>query len=198
MRILTGHHLNSCLSFLADCMSATSPTARRDALCLMLGLHGLRVGEVVGLKKNDLLGTGVWVRTLKGGPPRLVPLRDGMRQAIERESKRWRGPYLFSSRTGRPLATSHLRRFATRVPVPFFHLHALRHTCGQRIYDETGDLQLVQTLLGHSSLQMAQVYARCSGKKGLEVMPELPIRQEVVQLNLFSELLDGKHPTLAG
>jgi integrase len=33
------------------------------------------------------------------------------------------------------------------------HMHAARHTAGQRILDATGDLKLVQQFLGHASIQ---------------------------------------------
>lgn len=58
-----------------------------------------------------------------------------------------------------------VRRYGERIGLPEHkrHPHALRHTCGTELYRQTKDLRLVQTVLGHSSPQVTQIYARLSG-----------------------------------
>ena len=40
------------------------------------------------------------------------------------------------------------------------HMHAARHTAGQRLLDATGNLKAVQQLLGHASIQRRGIRTR--------------------------------------
>ena len=59
---------------------------RRDALAVALGLHGLRVGEVIAAKNADLFVPTrmLSVATIKGGRPRKVSLDESVIAAIQK------------------------------------------------------------------------------------------------------------------
>jgi integrase/recombinase XerD len=155
---------------------------RRDALACALGLSGLRSGEVSQITLGDL-SVGLRrlrVRTLKGGPERTLELDD----SLVRELMDWRhGPQLplefaraqqdellLPNCRGKLVRRDQFNAMAVRLFDGLFQLrpgeqhgltfHSLRHTFGMRTYAETLDLFLTQRMLGHSSIQTTEIYAR--------------------------------------
>ena len=155
---------------------------RRDALACALGLSGLRSGEVSQITLGDL-SVGLRrlrVRTLKGGPERTLELDD----SLVRELMDWRhGPQLpldfaraaadellLPNCRGKLVRRDQFNSMAVRLFNSLFSLrpgeqhgltfHSLRHTFGMRTYAETLDLFLTQRMLGHSSIQTTEIYAR--------------------------------------
>jgi integrase len=148
-------------------------TQQRDALAVLLALHGLRVKEVCQARVDDFDpgNSLLFVRTLKKGKPRTVRLHPTLITAI----LKWRGnashcPLLFTRR-GRPIFPSHLQRFARKITADVlgtpFRFHACRHTFAMRAYAATKDLLLVKKLLGHRWITSTQVYA-----EALDEMPD--------------------------
>ncbi len=52
-------------------------------------------------------------------------------------------------------------------------LHELRHTCGQQIYDLTGDIYVVKEVLGHSDLKTTLRYVGKATRRAEEAMKKL-------------------------
>lgn len=157
---------------------------RRDALACGLGLSGLRSGEVSQLAIGDLSVPlrRLTVRTLKGGPQRALDLD----ATLVDELLAWRGlreRLLFPKLGPRDLLLPNCRggivrreqfngmakRLFDRLLGAMHGLtfHSLRHTFAMRAYQESRDLFLVQRMLGHSSVQTTEIYAR-----SLAALPE--------------------------
>ena len=49
-------------------------------------------------------------------------------------------------------------------------MHQLRHLCATEVHDQTHDLRLVQTLLGHASLATTQRYVAVDDSKVREAI----------------------------
>ncbi len=137
----------------------------RDALAMLLGLHGLRVSEVCRVLAENLdvdAGT-LEPPLLKRGARRTVPLARGVVAALVRWRADSQVPWLLFTRSGRQLSPTYLRRRATRITAATigkaYRFHALRHTFAIRVYASTKDILLVKRLLGHRSLQSTLVYA---------------------------------------
>lgn len=147
---------------------------RRDALCLGLGLCGLRWIEVSRVQVKDLCFEDglVRVRTAKGGVDRVVAVGLSWVNAFRQVRYRLEcsgiltaemaGGVAFLSSTGRSLAYSQVlrtcRRWTKRHFGQAFTFHSLRHTAGVRLYLATRDVLAVQQLLGHKDLRWTQVY----------------------------------------
>jgi site-specific recombinase XerD len=62
------------------------------------------------------------------------------------------------------LSTSGMRKIveaiATEVGVPNFHPHLFRHRFGVTLFKETGNLAVVQDLMGHASPASTRIYAK--------------------------------------
>lgn len=146
-------------------------TPHRDRTMIELALAtGLRAGEIVALKDEhvelDATGGRLMVRDGKGSKDRVVyfgpEVRDTLREWLDRKPE---SRFVFPTRTGKPVATSHLRRVVKRAAreagvaeAERVSPHTLRHTFATDLYRETGNLRLVQKALGHASIQTTQIY----------------------------------------
>lgn len=159
-------------SRLAELAAVGTKERRRDALAACLGLHGLRVGEVVALNNGDLWRPtrSLTVRTLKSGRDRSVELDESLIEALDawqRSAINWRAgddrPMLPNRRGGRVRRDqfeAFVRDLTREVIGQAMKFHALRHTFAMRLYAATRDLFLVQQSLGHRSVKSTEVYAR--------------------------------------
>lgn len=149
---------------------------RDHAMLELLYAGGLRVGEIVGLRQEDLrLEAGsVQVRG-KGDKERIVPLHAKAIAAVERYVERGRPELLqvgkargagiqralFLSSRGRAMTTQAvwlLVRAAGQASGIKASPHKLRHSCATHMVEHGADLRTVQTLLGHADIATTQVY----------------------------------------
>lgn len=145
---------------------------RRDALAVILGLHGLRVTEVCNLTVGDLdpINEMLRILTIKGGQNRKISLGDGVfRQLRKLAHKRPKSEPLLVARTGEPVYPTYWQRFARRITKQLFggdglNFHAMRHTHAIRLYHATKDLQRVRSRLGHKSLKNTDIYTMAYGQ----------------------------------
>lgn len=176
---------------------------RRDALAMILGLHGLRVTEVRNLSIGDLevIDERLSVATLKRGRPRTVKLGPGVMAAIVQWRRLIDAEPLLSTVTGRRVSVSHWQRFCREVTAELLggvglKFHALRHTAAMRGYQAWRDPLRVRKRLGHASLNSTMVYvdawmdleedeAEAIGRK-IAVVPALACAEPVERLKLFA------------
>ncbi|HEY3286661.1 MAG TPA: site-specific tyrosine recombinase XerD [Gemmatimonadaceae bacterium] len=149
------------------------PLAFRDRAMLELAYGaGLRVGEWITLKVNDLMLDEGVVRVFgKGSKERLVPVGGKATGAVAiylRELRprleRGRGSgVLFLNARGTPLtrmgAWKILRKYVvlagiTKPVTP----HTLRHSFATHLLEGGADLRSVQEMLGHADISTTQVY----------------------------------------
>lgn len=161
---------------------------RNLAIVLALRASGMRVGELVRLKRGDLNYDTASARvTGKGNDQRIVYFDKPAMTAI-REYLNSRG----DGASGRalnelPLFAQHGKRGATRVlSLTTHHIrtiftaiatsagiaptipitpHWLRHHFATKVLDATGDLSVVQDMLGHKSPETTRIYAEVSSKR---------------------------------
>lgn len=152
--------------------------SRNRAIITLLLKTGLRASELVGLNVTDVKN-GASIREeialrpeiAKGGRPRLVPLNNQARQAIKQILS-------FNEKMGHPtkdedpLIWSRNHNRLTRVQLwqilsdiqkkiglnVRLSPHTLRHTFATKVYKQTGNLRVTQTLLGHASISTTEIY----------------------------------------
>ena len=152
-------------------MAAEHPQAdalalRDHALMELLYAGGLRAGEVVSLRVEDLHldQQRAQVRG-KGDKERIVPLGGQACAALEQYLQRGRPGLaprglqraLFLSVRGKPLTTQvvwSIVKSTNKNASP----HKLRHSCATHMVEHGADLRSVQTLLGHADIATTQVY----------------------------------------
>ncbi|MDP9038277.1 MAG: tyrosine recombinase [Acidobacteriota bacterium] len=146
---------------------------RDHAILELLYAGGLRVGEIVALREEDLHLDQARAQVRgKGDKERIVPLG---RRAVEALDAYLRGARprlirpgiqrtLFLSARGRPLTRQLVWEMVRRNAAgpdgtgPHASPHMLRHSCATHMVEHGADLRSVQTLLGHADIATTQVY----------------------------------------
>lgn len=160
-----------------DVPNPGTPRGRRDRAVLeLLYGTGIRLGELVGLDRDDIDPGSETVRVLgKGSKERLVPFTGIVRRTLlkyiestpdARAGATGRVP-LFVGRDGRRLSRRTVQRLvgdAIRATARAGQAspHVLRHTFATHLLNAGADLRAVQELLGHSRLSTTQIYTHVS------------------------------------
>lgn len=143
---------------------------RDQALFTLLYGAGLRIGEALGLRHEDLNQTDRLTVTGKGNKQRNVPLLPLVREAIDAYVAACPyvgGPkaFVFLGARGEVLnpavAQRQMRQLRRDLSLPdSVTPHALRHSFATHLLASGADLRSLQELLGHSSLSTTQLYTR--------------------------------------
>jgi len=146
----------------------------RDAMIAITATYlGLRRKELAGLVVADVEVGGrggenyVRVTNGKGGKQRVVNMGKDFKGKLvaylkfraERETLAADSPVFASQKSGRMSNSAVWRRWKKLVPDK--PLHAARHTAGTMMFTATGNLRLVQKVLGHAKITTTQIYADC-------------------------------------
>jgi site-specific recombinase XerD len=150
---------------------AAVPNLKHQVVFMTLYATGLRLGEALALKPEDVDDGDMIIRVRqgKGGRDRIVPLSPVLRDRIH-EYRRITGatPWLFPGKDpARPMSSSaaqgmmHIaRRRASllRRATP----HVLRHSFATHLLEDGVDLRVIQEILGHRSLESTAIYTHVS------------------------------------
>jgi integrase len=137
---------------------------------------GQRKSNLIGLRWEHVMEEDIIFRNVKsrkpGGETHILPMSPEMRELIE--SQRGKHPeYVFTHiqrrpRPGKPAGTLQpICRESLRstwnivmkaAGISDFRPHDMRHTVATRLYEETGDVKLVQDVLGHADIEMTLRY----------------------------------------
>lgn len=139
---------------------------QRVALMLRLANElGMRRGEVAQVHPErdlvkDLVGWSLIVHG-KGSRNRVLPLPTELAETLQAAPE----GYLFPSPNGGHLTPHWVGTLVSRALADGTTMHQLRHLCATEVHDQTHDLRLVQTLLGHASLATTQRYVAVDDSK---------------------------------
>jgi site-specific recombinase XerD len=152
-------------------LNLNSRCKARDLTVFMLLLDtGLRIGELVGLKMEDVHMTEGFLKVMgKGKKERIVPIGNNAQKALQRYLFRYRTTpahqgieNVFLSVHGTPLTENSMKlmfgRLGRRSGVQRLHAHLCRHTFATRFLVNGGDVFTLQQILGHSTLEMVRHY----------------------------------------
>jgi type 1 fimbriae regulatory protein FimE len=141
----------------------------RDWLLLMMMYrHGLRVGEVIDLKWDQVdLQTGkLHVNRLKNGDASVHFIEGDELRALRKLQRDYPdSPFVFASERGGPLAARTVHTIVARAgaaaamkfPV---HPHMLRHAKGYQLASKGVDTRAIQAYLGHKNIQHTVLYTK--------------------------------------
>ncbi len=182
---------------LIDAPDVDSELGVRDrAIIETLYATGVRVSELVNLKKRDLIKSENIIRVFgKGSKERIVPIGDIALEWIERydvsvrsrlqqkqaaANKSGAGDFLFVNARGGRLSRISvwrmLQKYARNANIrKRIHPHTLRHTFATHLLEGGADIRAVQEMLGHSDIGTTQIYLH-------------------LDRNYLKEVLDKFHP----
>jgi site-specific recombinase XerD len=157
--------------------------AKRDyAMLAMLFGCGFRRSELVGLEVDEIqMRQGHWAAVDligKGGHIRTVPIPNWVKTALDQwiraagvcEGKVFRAVAGRGKVWGRGLSQNVVwyvvRTCCERAGLEHIAPHDLRRTCAKLCHDRGGELEQIQFLLGHASVQTTERYLGCKQNLG--------------------------------
>ena len=140
----------------------------RDGLAVLMAYrHGLRAGELAGLRWDqvDFDHGLLHVRRLKNGMPSVHPLSGDELRALRREDNTSR--FVFMTERGSPMCAAGFRKMLARTGKEAgfrfgVHPHMLRHACGFKLANDGQDTRALQHYLGHKNIQHTVRYTELS------------------------------------
>jgi integrase len=149
--------------------ASSNRQGHRDALMILLAFrHGLRAGELVDLRweQIDFTTATLHVRRIKHGTPATHPLTGRELRALRRhhrETPGAPGTFVFVSERGAPLSAPGFSRMVERAGRAAklgikVHAHMLRHACGYALANAGHDTRALQAYLGHANIQNTTRY----------------------------------------
>jgi site-specific recombinase XerD len=154
-------------------------SGRRDHAFLLVAVQtGLRLSEMTGLKREDLiLGAGAHVRVIgKGRKERCTPIAKptlAVLNAWLRERQRGDGQVLFPSAKGERLSVHGVQYLLNKHRLTAFRscpslqqkrvtVHRLRHTMAMDLLQSGVERSVIALWLGHESVETTQIYLDAS------------------------------------
>jgi site-specific recombinase XerD len=147
----------------------TNPKHR--AIVTIVYSAGLRVGEVVRLRPEDLDRERglIHIRRGKGAKDRFTLLAAAAQRAVDEYlDGASPGSWLFPGSTpSRPMSTRSVQKVVERARIAAriekrVSVHTLRHSFATHLLDAGTDLRFIQELLGHGSARTTQIYTHVS------------------------------------
>jgi site-specific recombinase XerD len=186
--------------------------AKRDyAMLAMLFGCGFRRSELVGLEMHEIqMRQGHWaVVDLigKGGHIRTVPIPEWVKAALDQWTTAARvseGRIFWAvARTGKTWGQGIsqnvvwyvVRTCCQRAGLEHIAPHDLRSTCAKLCHSSGGELEQIQFLLGHASVQTTERYLGCKQNLGHPVNDRFRLNTLVSHQQAHSESGSGKRPT---
>lgn len=147
-----------------------SDTRKSKLIISFLYSSGLRVSELVNLKRQDLnfqdkIG---WVRKGKGNKDRIFTVSENLcielQKFLEKHSE---NIYLFSKE--KPLTTRNIQKIIQNTARKAglqqkITPHTLRHSFATHLLESGTDIRVIQAILGHENLATTQIYAHVSSE----------------------------------
>ena len=160
-----------------------SMRAKRDyAMLAMLFGCGFRRSELVGLELDEIqMRQGHWAAVDligKGGHIRTVPIPNWVKAALDQwtraagvcEGKIFRAVAgrgkVWGSGLSQNVVWYVVRTCCARAGLEHIAPHDLRRTCAKLCHDRGGELEQIQFLLGHASVQTTERYLGCKQNLG--------------------------------
>jgi len=151
---------------------------RRDKLILLILFYtGMRVSELVNLKKEDIMLKEGFIRVHgKGGKERIVPIPNFLIKELEEYLREVKEEKVFniSTRQIERLVKKYAEKAGIKKKVT---PHVFRHSLATLLLTNGIDIRYIQELLGHSSLSITQIYTHV-----------IPSKLREIYTNIFKEI----------
>ncbi|WP_350290529.1 tyrosine-type recombinase/integrase [uncultured Croceitalea sp.] len=139
---------------------------------------GLRVGELINLKINDIDSTRmiIHIKSGKGNKDRIVPLSEKVLIMLREYYKTFTPiNYLFEGQKGGKYTSSSfnklLKAATKRAKInKRITAHTLRHSYATHLLEKGTDIRVIQKLLGHNSIKTTMVYTQVAEPTLLNVV----------------------------
>ena len=150
---------------------------RDRAMLEIIYSSGLRAGEVISIKLNDInFEAGFITVTGKGSKQRVVPVNDAalktVREYIEVSRpgilKKGSSKFLFLAKGGKPMTRQRLWQLIKTYSADLsmaLSPHTFRHCFASHLLDGGADLRALQKMLGHTDISTTQIYTKVTPER---------------------------------
>ncbi len=157
--------------------------ALRDAAVIeLLFATGLRISELCSLRKNDIdlfdqtvlvYGKGSKERRIQIGNDDVVKVLKDYKKEYEAEIENCN--YFFANQSGKKLSDQAVRRMINKyasIAAIDLHItpHMFRHTFATSLLEADVDIRYIQEMLGHSSINVTQIYTHVAMSKQRDIL----------------------------
>ncbi|MCX7552085.1 tyrosine-type recombinase/integrase [Xanthomarina sp. F2636L] len=172
-----------------DLMQVTKNLKHRTIIGLLYS-GGLRIGELLNLKLNDLDldRSQIHIKQAKGRKDRVVGMSEAIKPLLYNYVHTYRPEkFLIEGRDGDKYSASSIRFFLkqacklagiTKPVTP----HTLRHSYATHMLENGIDLRYIQALLGHVKPETTMIYTHVAKKDILKIRNPLDVMIEEMQL----------------
>ena len=152
-------------------------------------LTGMRRGELLGLKWEQIRNGFIYLAETKSGKPRQIPVSERLAQVLKelRQKNQLKSPYVFCDSQGRRFyeVKHSFASACRRAGLEDFRFHDLRHTFASQLVMRGVSLKAVQELLGHADIKMTLRYSHLSQahlKEAVAVLNHLGVDTNLTQI----------------
>lgn len=149
-----------------------TPNIKHKTILSLLYSAGLRVGELIGLRVQDIVWDKnyLFVRGGKGKKDRITLLSEHVAFLLRKYLQKYKPNYWvienherkqYSSSSVRAILKNSTKKAALRKRV---NPHMLRHSFATHLLEKGTDLRYIQELLGHGSSKTTEIYTHVSKK----------------------------------
>jgi len=149
-------------------------TLRNFLIIILMWGYGLRVSEVLNIKKDDLKVSDLLILG-KGNKSRIIPISLETLHLLKKlkdlsPEGQISNDFVFLGVRGKKLKAEIVQRLIRNIRSELMlhektSPHSFRHTFATNLLDQLVDLRSIQELLGHSSLSTTQKYTKVSQEK---------------------------------
>lgn len=144
-----------------------STRIRNIAILGLLATTGIRISELLFLKKEDINLKENWIRVIgKGNRERIVFFPEGIKPFLSQYVSQ-SGTFLFETKKNKPMTRQNIwkivRASGKKVGLNIsLKPHMLRHTFATLLLESGMDIRIIQELLGHKSISTTKIYTQVS------------------------------------
>ncbi len=172
--------------------NASPSSIRNIAIIELLFATGIRVSELCFLKKENISNDYSSIKILgKGNKERIIPITNEFTvKAIknyysEFKDKIHTNEYFFINRLNNRLSEQSVRYLVKKISTVSginrnITPHVFRHTFATLLLEANVNIRYIQELLGHSSINITQIYTHVSNKKTFEILQLKHPRNKIV------------------
>ena len=171
-----------------DCRKKNS--LRDIAVIELLFATGMRISELCSLKMNDvnlydrsilIYGKGSKERKIQIGNDAVIHVLEEYKAAFLSEMQSCN--HFFANQSGRPLSDQSIRRMInkyTSLAAIELHItpHMFRHTFATSLLEADVDIRYIQEMLGHSSINITEIYTHVAMSKQMDILATKHPRKE--------------------
>lgn len=182
------HTIETFLSTIyKQCDNAKTTYQRRNALrdaavIELLFSTGMRISELCTLGMNDInlydrtvliYGKGSKERRIQIGNDDVVNILEMYKNSFQAEMQQCM--HFFATQTGNPLSDQSVRRMINKyasLSAIELHItpHMFRHTFATSLLEADVDIRYIQEMLGHSSINVTEIYTHVSMSKQRDIL----------------------------